>query len=317
MGYDFHLAAAGPRLIEVNTNAGGAYLNALLVRAQRACCEEVEAALGKSGAEDFDAAVLRMFQHEWALQGRAGTLERVAIVDDEPQAQYLYPEFLLAQRVFLKHGMEAVIADPHQLINQDGRLTAEGLPIDLVYNRLVDFPLDRPEHAALRAAYVDGSAVVTPSPHVHALYADKRNLILLSDPSLLRSWGLPEDMVADLAGIPRTVLVTSENARELWQARKTLFFKPSGGYGSKAVYRGDKVTKGVWEDVVRGGYVAQELAPPGERMIRLDGASEARKADVRLYVYDGRPLLAAARLYQGQTTNFRTPGGGFAPVFAL
>ena len=30
-----------------------------------------------------------------------------------------------------------------------------------------------------------------------------------------------------------------------------------------------------------------------------------------------RVLLAAARLYQGQTTNFRTPGGGFAPVFFL
>jgi len=26
-------------------------------------------------------------------------------------------------------------------------------------------------------------------------------------------------------------------------------------------------------------------------------------------------LLYAARMYQGQTTNFRTPGGGFAPVF--
>ena len=25
-------------------------------------------------------------------------------------------------------------------------------------------------------------------------------------------------------------------------------------------------------------------------------------------------LLVAARLYQGQTTNFRTPGGGFSPV---
>ena len=74
------------------------------------------------------------------------------------------------------------------------------------------------------------------------------------------------------------------------------------------------VTKGVWQDVVRGGYVAQEFAPPGERMI---GTSEARKADVRLYIYDGQLLLAAARLYQGQTTNFRTPGGGFAPVFAL
>lgn len=25
--------------------------------------------------------------------------------------------------------------------------------------------------------------------------------------------------------------------------------------------------------------------------------------------------MAGARLYQGQTTNFRTPGGGFAPVY--
>jgi hypothetical protein len=27
--------------------------------------------------------------------------------------------------------------------------------------------------------------------------------------------------------------------------------------------------------------------------------------------------LTAARLYQGQTTNFRTPGGGFAPVYVV
>ena len=40
----------------------------------------------------------------------------------------------------------------------------------------------------------------------------------------------------------------------------------------------------------------------------------ARKMDVRLYTYNGDTLLPAARLYQGQTTNFRTPGGGFAPV---
>ena len=30
-----------------------------------------------------------------------------------------------------------------------------------------------------------------------------------------------------------------------------------------------------------------------------------------------RVLLAAARLYQGQTTNMRTPGGGFAPVLEV
>ena len=29
----------------------------------------------------------------------------------------------------------------------------------------------------------------------------------------------------------------------------------------------------------------------------------------------GELQFVAARLYMGQTTNFRTPGGGFAPVF--
>jgi hypothetical protein len=113
------------------------------------------------------------------------------------------------------------------------------------------------------------------------------------------------------------VLITSDNAQQLWEARKTLFFKPAGGHGGKAVYRGDKVTKGVWGEIIRGGYVAQDFAAPGERMIKLDGTSERRKADVRLYTYGGQVLLAAARLYQGQTTNFRTPGGGFAPVFVV
>jgi hypothetical protein len=30
-GYDFHLAETGPRLIEINTNAGGGLLNTLLM----------------------------------------------------------------------------------------------------------------------------------------------------------------------------------------------------------------------------------------------------------------------------------------------
>ena len=317
MGYDFHLAADGPKLIEINTNAGGAFLNALLAKAQRACCAEIEVAMGKSKADDFELVVMRMFQHEWELQHRAGMPRRIAIVDDRPEEQYLYPEFLLAQRLLQKHAIEAVIADGRQLQYEDGRLLSEGKPVDLVYNRLVDFSFDNPEHHALRTAYLDDAVVVTPNPRVHALYADKRNLVLLSDQAALRSWGLSPEMLADLAGVPRTVLVTNDNAQALWAARKKLFFKPAGGHGSKAVYRGDKLTKGVWAEIIRGGYVAQDFAAPSERMIKLDGTAERRKTDVRLYTYDGQILLTAARLYQGQTTNFRTPGGGFAPVFVI
>jgi hypothetical protein len=317
MGYDFHIAADGPKLIEINTNAGGAFLNALLAKAQLACCSEIEVAMSKSEAADFEAAVLRMFQREWVLQRGSGAPRRIVIVDDRPEEQYLYPEFVLAKRLFLKHGIEAMIADAGMLRYECAQLLVGSESIDLVYNRLVDFALERPQHTALRSAYENNAVVVTPNPRVHALYADKRNLSLLSDQAALRAWGLAAELISDLGGVPRTVLVTSDNAQRLWEARKRLFFKPEGGHGSKAVYRGDKVTKGVWAEIIRGGYVAQEFAAPSERIIKLDGLPQTRKTDVRLYVYDGQVLLIAARLYQGQTTNFRTPGGGFAPVFVL
>ena len=317
MGYDFHLDDSGPKLIEVNTNAGGALLNALLARAQRACCAEIEPAVAMAKADSFEVDVLRMFETEWQRQRGGGRISRIAIVDDRPQEQYLYPEFVLARQLFLKHGIDAVIADASELRYEEGRLLVSGQHIDLVYNRLVDFSLDLPEHAAIMAAYQDGAVVLTPNPHNHALLADKRNLALLSDPATLEAWGLSSEMRAHLAGVPRTTLVTPDNADVLWQSRKELFFKPTGGHGGKAVYRGDKVTKTVWSEIGRGGYVAQRFAAPGERIIKLDDGIETRKMDVRLYTYDGQILLSAARLYQGQTTNFRTPGGGFAPVFVV
>nr|WP_258052459.1 hypothetical protein [Mesorhizobium sp. INR15] len=317
MGYDFHLDDHGPKLIEVNTNAGGAFLNALLAKAQKACCAEVEQRLIGIRENDFEISVVAMFREEWRRQRGANPMRRIAIVDDRPEEQYLYPEFVLATQLLLKHGIDAVTGDASELQYNCGKLRLDGHEIDLVYNRLVDFALDRSEHAMLRAAYQDGAVVVTPNPHNHALLANKRNLTLLSDQKALEAFGLSPEMRLRLASVPRTVLVTPDNADALWKNRNDLFFKPLSGHGSKAVYRGDKVTKGVWADIAKGGYVAQDFASPGQRMIEIDGAPATRKMDVRLYTYDGRMLLAAARLYQGQTTNFRTPGGGFAPVLVV
>jgi len=315
MGYDFHLAGDTPRLIEVNTNAGGAFLNAFGAKAQLACCAEVSAAIADGQASSFDSDAIAMFETEWRLQGRAGRPTTIAIVDDAPEAQYLYPEFLLAQRLFEANGIGSLIADPAELVYDGHSLVCRGQTIDLVYNRLVDFDLSQPQHEALRRAYEDGAAVLTPSPHNHATLADKRNLILLTHADRLQDWGVPEAARAAMASIPKAVLVAPENADDLWQRRKSLFFKPVAGHGGKAVYRGDKLTRSTWMDILGAAYIAQELAPPGERLIKLGDETVPRKVDVRLYTYDGRLLLAAARLYQGQTTNFRTAGGGFAPVF--
>lgn len=302
-GYDFHLEADGPRLIEINTNAGGALLH--LAHAHARLAERAAA----------EARFQAMFMEEWRRHAGDRPLHRIAIVDERPEAQFLYPEFVLFQRLFARHGLEAVIADAADLDWRAGALWLGERRIDLVYNRLTDFGLDDPRHAALRRAWLADAALVTPHPRGHALYADKRNLILLGDRRTLLGWGV-DPVGADLlaTAIPATELVAPDNAEALWRARRDLFFKPVDGYGSKGVYRGDKLTKRVWGEIQRGRYVAQRAIPPGEQVVVHEGCDLALKCDIRNYVYRGEIQLLAARLYQGQTTNTRTPGGGFALV---
>jgi hypothetical protein len=316
-GYDFHIGDAGPQLIEINTNAGGAMLNAELGRAQRACCDEVRGLVtGPVDAALLEERLHAMFLEEWRLVRGDSRLRTVAIVDDTPEEQYLYPEFLLFQRLFEAQGGRGFIADPAQLEWRDDALWYSGERIDLVYNRLTDFYLQEPRHAALREAYRSGVAVVTPHPRAHALFANKRNLALLTDLALLQSWDVPAQTIETLrAGIPVTRLVQPGDAERWWAERRGWFFKPASGFGSRGSYRGDKLTRKVFGEILQGDYVAQALVAPGERMSGTRDAPRPLKMDLRNYVYEGEVQLIAARLYQGQTTNFRTPGGGFAPVF--
>lgn len=311
-GYDFHLNAQGAHLIEINTNAGGALLNALLIKSQRTSNLYGEAV----GETDLEQTFTDMFLNEWRLKHGDRPLQTIAIVDEQPELQYLYPEFLLAIRLFELAGITAVIADPAQLEARDDGLYCEGRLIDLIYNRLTDFDLSRNSH--LREVSARGHVLVTPGPAHHAKYADKRKLAWLTDVEALKVAGVADEVIDTLQrGIPHTEIVRAEDSEHWWSVRKEWFFKPVSGYGSKGTYRGDKMTKRVFEEVMQADYIAQRLAVPGERKVCLGNESVLLKYDVRCYVYDGRIQLVAARLYQGQTTNFRTNGGGFALVRAI
>ncbi|MFZ5522876.1 MAG: hypothetical protein ACOY9D_02165 [Pseudomonadota bacterium] len=335
-GYDFHLNEQGAHLIEINTNAGGGFLNALLIESQRdamlygspsvhadastssaqgtpSVSKHESSPFDTSGRTDvsLDDVFIEMFRNEWRLARGDATLKNVAIVDEQPEAQYLFPEFLLAKAMFERAGIAAYIADPSALQPRDDGLYLDGNTIDLVYNRLTDFSLQR--HPALRKAYSSGQVVLTPNPAHYARYADKRNLARLSDADGLRTFGAKETDIGVLqSGVPHTIPVLPGME---WSERKQWFFKPNSGYGGKGAYSGEKLTKRVFGEILQSDYVAQKLAPPGERSVCLDdGEAVPLKYDVRCYVYDGQIQLVAARLYQGQTTNFRTPGGGFALV---
>lgn len=319
MGYDFHLSDEGPKLIEVNTNAGGGLLNLELAKAQHECCQDSNQFFKyREELLNLDKSFYDMFLLEWKLQRGEAKLGLIAIVDDHPEGQYLYPEFQLFQRLFEKFGTKAIIADPQDLLLKDGGLWYQEEKVDMIYNRVTDFYLAEKNHSSLRSAYEQNAVVLTPSPHHHAVYANKINLALLSSEATLDELSVPDKTKQTLlSGIPRTQIVSQDNAQELWEQRRTLFFKPTSGFGSKAAYRGEKITRRVWEDMLKGQYVAQALIAPSKRLIQKDGERIDLKLDIRAYVYNTKIQLLAARLYQGQTTNFRTSGGGFAPVFVI
>lgn len=323
MGYDFHLADDGPRLIEINSNAGGAFLNAALARAHRACCASFPQVFDPQNTlSQLDEVFVAMFRAEWQRQRGDAPLRNILIVDDAPEAQYLAPEFQMARALFAAQGLIAVVADPRELQWRDGALwhpaLPAGMPVDLVYNRLTDFYLQDSGHEAMQQAYLAGAAVVTPRPRTHALYADKRNLITLSDDALLASWGVgAEDRALLGRVVPATQRVTADHAEALWAQRRTLFFKPAAGFGARAAYRGDKLTRRVWEEILAGDYVAQAIVPPSERLVSVDDQTVRLKLDLRAYTYRSQVQLLAARTWAGQTTNFRTEGGGFSPVVVL
>lgn len=320
LAFDFHMGAqAGdaPQLIEINTNAGGSLLVTLL---QRAWGQDV-------AAEAAESALLQMFVTEWATWQADRPLQTIALVDESPELQYLYPEFVRWQKLFETAGFDCLICGPEALRCDDqGRLWLGEQAIDLLYNRLTDFSLTSPPCQAINAAWQHQLAgdttgtLMTPHPQAHAHWADKRNLQWLSETPALEGFGLATETAKAIAQcVPSTVPVTAGEAEAFWATRKQWFFKPQGGFGSRAAYRGDKLTKRVFEEILQGGYVAQRFAPPPETQVLdpVTGEATVLKYDLRVYAYNGQIQLLAARLYQGQTTNFRTPGGGFAPVLVV
>jgi len=317
LGLDFHLGGELPQLIEINTNPGGFLLNVELARVLHGCCEDVEDWMdaGLPALNELPARLVEGYRRDWiAARGRA-PLRNVAIVDDKVTEQFLYPEFLLYQQLFARAGIAARIVDAAALEYQRGELIADGAAVDLVINRVTDFYLAEPQHSALRQAYIEGTAVITPHPRAHAQWADKRLLVWLRDEDMLRQAGLDADEREHMRNcIPRTEHVNAANAQAWWRDRKQWFFKPIDGHGGKAAYRGEKLTRRTFEQIMQRSYVAQAVAPTSMRRVMVDGRPADLRVDIRNFACQGHTWLRAARLYRGQTTNFRTPGGGFAAV---
>lgn len=336
--YDLHFAPDGPKIIEINTNAGGAWLNLAWAGQQHLHLTDadvdaevvspIELAVNPS---DLELSFKTMILKEWELFQRnhhkaAAPLTQAAIVDQAPWEQFLAGEFVLAQKIMQAWGINCAVLGPSE-IQEDGehwyfKSAPENspVPVQWIYNRLTDFDFSLPEHAVLHRAQNSGGVMISPHPDHYRQFAHKQRLIelLTSCPDSM----IPTDWEQLCRAIPEAKWITAEQQEYWWTQRKQYFFKPMSSYGSKGVYRGDKMTRGVWNQIItdlsQTPYMAQEVVPAMTKMV-FDEHQQlvAMKADLRVYVYRDQVILLAARLYRGQTTNFRTSGGGFAPVYLV
>lgn len=302
MGYDFHLTPDGPRLIEVNTNAGGGLL---------AWWAQQPAARG--AAQGLPARLQRGLRSSFAeeLRGQAWP-QLTAILDQNPEQQFLYPEMQAFVRLFEDWGGEAAVVDPARLQAGPDGVWLDGRRVGLIYNRHCDFYLESSQLAGVRAAYLAGSVCLTPNPRSYGLLADKRRMIFWSDAAVLQPLGLPpRQQELLLKGVPESRLLAAVDSQAIWGQREDWVFKPVDRFGSRGVFLGRKISRTRFEELPAETTLVQRLAAPS--VTPLPGGGEM-KTDFRLFVYRNRILGVAARIYQGQVTNLRTPGGGFAPI---
>jgi glutathione synthase/RimK-type ligase-like ATP-grasp enzyme len=280
MSYDFHITDEGPKLIEINTNAGGSVLFRSFLEKDN----------DNVFTDDFKDKVLKMFEKEWSKSGLKKALKTIVILDENPEQQTLFTEFLLVQKILEEAGYEVYILDPKDLKLEKNLLVFNKHAIDMIYNRHTDFALSSPVMSNIRNAYENRNVVLTPNPEVYETFANKKHLVTLSQDEYLKKF------------VPYTVLITDDNKDDLWTRRKKLFFKPLNGHGSKSVYCGKKITTKAWQEITKAKYIAQTCTQPKRIGVMVNGTLVDMKYDLRFITYEGEILNTFGRLYSGQAT---------------
>lgn len=282
--YDFHWTADGElKLIEINTNSAFLALGTELY------------SFHKTEHSFKVDDIVKMFSYEAKLSGR--DLKNLTILDEEPQNQRLYIEFLLYQKMMEQHGIKTSIKDISDIQAHENS--------DLIYNRYTDFYLKDPvKSKTIYDLYKAGKINLSPNPYEYFLLADKQRMI---------DWQQQTDLP-----VPKSLLKTYDlgmaEREEIWAQRKKLFFKPKNSFGSKQAYKGAAVSHKTFDDFYGPSMLAQEYAQPAEIDVQVGTETLKMKYDLRCYAYQGKLQIVIARLYQGQTTNLKTTGGGFTIV---
>jgi hypothetical protein len=255
----------------------------------------------------------------------------IAIVDYEDVPTRA--EHHLFRQFFESRGHTALVCDPRQLVFEKGQLLHDGVPIDIVYKRLlVNELLERKAElrpfldAARARAFVMANPFRCKPIHKKAIFA------VLTDDALQPLFS-EDERAAIGAHVPWTRrLVAGATTREgaaidlleyVRRNREQLVMKPNDEYGGKGVFIGWEMSAADWdaalEQALKQSYVVQaRVELLRQRFPQMSSGLEMRDLVVDLdpFVFDGEVEGFLTRLSGTSLANV-TSGGGQVPAFLV
>jgi uncharacterized circularly permuted ATP-grasp superfamily protein len=278
--------------------------------------------------------VLHVLLDAYRQWSRGRALPRVAILDWREVPTY--SEFVLFAEYFQDHGIDCVIVDPRDVEYRQGKLVADGGPIDLIYKRVLISELVSHgglEHPVVRA--VRDRAVCMVNPFRCKVLHKKTSLSVLSDErnaSLFTS----EELQAIDDHIPWTRTVEERHTVHggktidlvpfAHEHRDQLVLKPSDEYGGKGIVLGWEVDDATWNAALASAlsepYIVQErVTLPSEPFPSVvDGtlAFADRMLDTAPFISYGRYVDGCmTRLSTAALLNVTAGGGSSVPTFLV
>ena len=328
---DGFIDAGRVRFIEINSDApaGFGYADRMTeVFAELKIVAELAGGMRITSVGSIDALVNELRRHARVESPRLAIVD-LASVRTRPDQEILHEEFL-------RRGLDTVLADPREMETVNGRLVAQGHPIDVVYRRTVisEVLAIESEARAFFEAYAHGRCVFVNSFRCY-LSEDKAFFALLTDERFGHLLS-PEEGAFIQAHIPWTRKIedrrTERDGETIdlvpWLAdhRDEMVLKPSHGYGGDRVTIGSQVTPSEWshaihESLQKGQWIAQErVSIPEEEFPVFDGDGSLRfeslKVNTNPFYIGGSSAGAVTRVSRDSVINV-SAGGGSIPTLVV
>lgn len=259
---------------------------------------------------------------------------RVAVLDWREVPTY--SEFLVTVDYLKSQGVDCVIADPRETEYREGRLWADGAPVDLVYKRvLISELVERGglDHPVIRA--VREGAVCMVNPFRCKILHKKASLAVLSDERNAELF-TPAQRAAVRAHVPWTRVVEERGTEHdggridllpwIAENRERLVLKPNDEYGGTGIVLGWETDEEGWQQAVRTAlaepHIVQEriVLPSEEYPAMVDGRVEfaERMLDTAPFVFHGAYMDGCmTRLASDPLLNVSAGTGSTVPTFLV